>query len=46
MFVIRVLAGVRPFVVVLDGVGVGVGVGVFVVVVGIVLVLAMVHLLV
>ena len=37
MFVIRVLAGVRPFVVVLDGVGVGVGVGVFVVVVGIVL---------
>ena len=46
MFVIRVLAGVRPFVVVLNGVGIGVGVGVFVVVVGIVLALAMVHLLV
>ena len=46
MFVIRVLAGIRLFVVVFDGVGVGVGVGVFVVVVGIVRALAMVHLLV
>ena len=29
MFVIRVLAGVCPFIVVLDGVGIGVGVGGF-----------------
>ena len=42
MFVIHVLAGVHPFVVVLDGVGVGM----FIVVIGIVLVLAMAHLLV
>ena len=46
MFVIRVLAGVCPFIVVLDGIGVGVGVGMFIVVIGIVLALAMVHLLV
>ena len=46
MFVIHVLAGIRLFIVVLDGIGIGVSVGVFVVVIGIVLALVMVHLLV